>query len=39
MVVINSDGSYGVSIFNLWFVNEIKHLSTNKAFKKSRLVI
>ena len=29
----------GVRLFNLWFVNKIKNKGTNKAFKKSRLVI
>ncbi len=29
----------GVCIFNSRFVNEIKHLGTDKAFEKSRLVI
>ena len=28
-----------VCIFNLYFINKIKYLNTNKAFKKSRLVI
>jgi hypothetical protein len=38
-VVTDSDVLQGVRIFNLRFINEIKHPSTNKAFKKSRLVI
>ena len=29
----------GVYIFNLYFINKIKHPSTNKAFKKLRLII
>ena len=28
-----------VRLFNLWFINEIKNKGTNKAFKKSRLVV
>jgi hypothetical protein len=38
-VVTDSDVLQGVYIFNLRFVNEIKHPSTNKAFEKSRLVV
>ena len=38
-VVMERDVSQGVCIFNLHFVNEIKHPSTDKAFKKLRLVI
>jgi hypothetical protein len=38
-VVTDSDIPQGVRIFNSRFVNEIKHPSTNKAFKKSRLVV
>jgi hypothetical protein len=33
------DVPQGVRIFNSCFVNEIKHPGTNKAFKKSRLII
>ena len=29
----------GVCIFNLYFINKIKHFSINKAFEKSRLII
>ena len=29
----------GVRIFNPRFINEIKHPSTNKAFKKLKLII
>ena len=29
----------GVRIFNSWFVDKIKNTKTDKAFKKSRLVI
>jgi hypothetical protein len=29
----------GVRLFNLWFINEIKNKGTNKAFKKSQLII
>jgi hypothetical protein len=38
-VVIEKDVPQGVRIFNSRFVDKIKHPSTNKAFKKSRLVI
>jgi hypothetical protein len=38
-VVTDSDVPQGVHIFNSRFVDEIKHPSTNKAFKKSRLII
>ena len=33
------DVPQGVRIFNSRFVDEIKHLGTNKAFEKSRLVV
>jgi hypothetical protein len=36
---MDSNVLQGVYIFNLWFVDEIKHPGTNKAFKKSRLII
>jgi len=36
---MEKDVPQGVYIFNLRFVNEIKHLGTNKAFKKLRLII
>jgi hypothetical protein len=39
VVIIDSDVLQGVYIFNLRFVDEIKHLGTDKAFKKSRLVV
>ena len=39
IVIIEKDIPQGVYIFNLRFINKIKHPSTNKAFKKSRLVI
>ena len=38
-VVTEKDVPQGVRIFNSRFINEIKHPSTNKAFKKLRLVI
>jgi len=38
-VITEKDVPQGVRIFNLYFVNEIKHLGTNKAFEKLRLVI
>jgi len=37
--VTERDVPQGVRIFNLRFINKIKHPSTNKAFKKLRLVI
>ena len=39
MVVTERDDPQGVRIFNLRFINKIKHPSTNKAFKKLRLII
>jgi hypothetical protein len=39
MTIIDRDVLKGVYIFNLYFINEIKHPRTNKAFKKSRLII
>ena len=39
MVIGERDVLQGVYIFNLCFVNKIKHLGTDKAFKKLRLVI
>ena len=38
-VITERDVLQGVRIFNLRFINKIKHPSTNKAFKKLRLVI
>jgi len=38
-VITEKDIPQGVRIFNLHFVNKIKHLGTNKAFKKLRLII
>jgi len=38
-VIIERDVPQGVCIFNLCFVNKIKHPSTDKAFKKLRLVV
>jgi len=38
-VITEKDVPQGVYIFNLRFINKIKHLGTNKAFKKLRLVI
>jgi len=38
-VITEKDVPQGIRIFNSRFVNEIKHLGTNKAFKKLRLVI
>ncbi len=34
-----NDVSFDVRIFNFRFVNEIKHLDTDKAFEKSRFVV
>ena len=39
VVIVEKDIPQGVCIFNLYFVDEIKHLSTDKAFEKSKLVI
>jgi hypothetical protein len=39
MAIIDRDVLKGVYIFNLYFVNKIKYSRTNKAFKKSRLII
>jgi hypothetical protein len=36
---MEKDVPQGVYIFNSRFVDKIKHPGTNKAFKKSRLVI
>jgi hypothetical protein len=38
-VITERDVPQGVRIFNSRFVDEIKHPGTNKAFKKSRLVV
>jgi hypothetical protein len=38
-VVMERDIPQGVYIFNSRFINKIKHPSTNKAFKKLRLII
>jgi hypothetical protein len=38
-VVTEKDVPQGVRIFNSRFVDKIKHPSTNRAFKKLRLVI
>ena len=38
-VIIEKDVPQGVYIFNLRFINKIKHFNTNRAFKKSRLII
>ena len=39
IVVTERDVLQGICIFNLRFVNKIKYSSTDKAFKKLRLVI
>ena len=39
VVIMERDVPQSVYIFNLRFVNKIKYFGTNKAFKKSRLVI
>ena len=39
MVITERDVPQGVRIFNSRFIKEIKHPSTNKAFKKLRLII
>jgi len=38
-VVTERDILQGIHIFNSHFINKIKHPGTDKAFKKSRLVI
>jgi len=38
-VITEKDVPQGVRIFNSRFINKIKHLGTNKAFKKLRLII
>ena len=39
MVIIERDILQGVYIFNLYFINKIKHPSIDRAFKKLRLII
>ena len=39
IIIAEKDVPQGVYIFNSRFVDEIKHPGTNKAFKKSRLVV
>ena len=39
VVIVERDILQGVCIFNSHFINKIKHPSTDKAFKKSRLVV
>ena len=39
VVIVERDILQGVRIFNLCFIDEIKHPSTDKAFKKLRLII
>ena len=39
MVIAEKNILQGVYIFNLYFVNKIKHFSINKAFKKLRFVV
>jgi len=39
VVIIKKDIPQGVYIFNLRFINKIKHLGIDKAFKKLRLII
>ena len=39
VVIAERDIPQGVYIFNLRFIDKIKHFGTDKAFKKSRLVI
>ena len=38
-VIMERDILQGVCIFNLYFIDKIKYFSTDKAFKKLRLVI
>ena len=39
IVITERDIPQGIYIFNLRFIDKIKHFSTDKAFKKSRLII
>ena len=39
VVIAERDILQGVYIFNLYFINKIKYFSTDKAFKKLKLVI
>ena len=39
VVIIEKDVLQGICIFNLCFVDKIKHPSTDRAFKKLRLVV
>ena len=39
IVIMERDVLQGVCIFNSRFINKIKYLNINKAFKKSRLII
>ena len=39
VVIVERDIPQGVCIFNLRFINKIKHPGTDRAFKKSRLVV
>ena len=39
VVIMERDILQGVHIFNSCFINEIKYFNTDKAFKKSKLVI
>ena len=39
IVITKRDILQGIYIFNLHFINKIKYFSTNKAFKKLRLII
>jgi predicted Fe-Mo cluster-binding NifX family protein len=39
VVIMEKDIPQGIYIFNSRFINKIKYPSTNKAFKKLRLVI
>ena len=39
IVIIEKNVPQGVCIFNLHFINEIKHSGIDKAFKKLRLVV
>ena len=39
VVITEKDIPQSIRIFNSRFINKIKHLNTDKAFKKSRLII
>ena len=38
-IIIERDILQGIYIFNLYFINKIKYFSTDKAFKKLKLIV